>query len=96
MASGAKRRASGIAGWLLTPFRARARITEKLGPGWAIAADSLSIGGALGLLSALILDVPGEARLGIFAGLIALAGIAGAAIAMLRKERPEHENDTRS
>jgi len=85
MAPGAKSKASGVVGLLLTPFRARAHITEKLGTGWAIAADSLIIGGALGLLFALILDVPGEARLGIFAGLIALAGIVGAGIATLRK-----------
>jgi hypothetical protein len=94
MQPGAKRKASGLVGFLLTPFRARSHIVDKLGARWAILADSLIVGGALGLIAALAFDLPGEARLGIFAGLVGLAGVAGAAIGAMRKARPEPEKDT--
>ena len=94
MQPGAKRKAAGLIGLLLTPFRARSQIVEKLGTRWATFADSLIVGGALGLIAALAFDVPGEARLGIFAGLIVTAGIAGITIGALRKAQPEQENDT--
>jgi hypothetical protein len=93
MEPGAKRKASGLLGFLLAPLRARSHITEKLGPGWAIAADTLVVGGALGLVTALMSDVSGEARLGIFAGVIALAVLAGIVIGIRRKRAPKPRPD---
>ena len=90
----AKKRASGFSRLLLVPFRARAHIVDKLGRGWAIAADVVILGGALASFAALVFDVSGEARLGIFAGLFALAAITGVVIAAKRKTRPEQQNDT--
>jgi hypothetical protein len=90
----AKRKASGLIGLLLTPLRARSHIAEKFGERWAILADSLVVGGGLGLIAALALDVSGEARLGIFAGLVVAAGIAGIAVGAKRKARPLQKNDT--
>ena len=89
----AKIKASGLKGLLLVPFRARGHITEKLGPGWAIAADAILIGSALGLFLALVLDVSAEAKLGIFAGAVALAAISAVAIAARRKPRPKQPDD---
>lgn len=91
---GARKPASGFTRLLLVPFRARAHIAEKLGPGWAIAADVVILGGGLGLLAALVLDVPGEAKLGIFAGLFLLAAIAGVLIAVLPRRAAKREHDT--
>ena len=62
--------------------------------GWAIAADVAILGGGLALFAALVLNVSGEARLGVFAGSFVLAAIAGVAIAAKRKTRPEQQNDT--
>ena len=89
----AKIKASGLKGLLLVPFRARAHITEKLGPGWAIAADAILIGSALGLFLALVLDVSAEAKLGIFAGAVALAAISAIAIGARRKPHPKQPDD---
>lgn len=94
MAPGAKKRASGFSRFLLVPFHARAHIAGKLGPGWAIAADVVILGGVLALFAALVLDVSGEARLGVFAGLLVLAAIAGVVIVAKRKTRQEQQNDT--
>jgi len=93
MAPDAKVKASGLKRLLLVPFRARDHIIEKMGPGWAIAADAIIIGGALGLFLALVLDVSGEARLGIFAGAIAVATTSAIAIGALRKPRPKQRDD---
>jgi len=92
--TGARKPASGFSRLLLVPFRARAHVAEKVGPGWAIAADVVILGGGLGLVAALVFDVSGEARLGIFAGLLVLAAIVGVFIGAKRKTRPEHQNDT--
>lgn len=94
MQPGAKRKASGLVAWLLTPLRARSHVVDKLGARWAILADSLIAGGALGIVGALAFDVSGEARLGIFAGLVVLAGIAGIVVGARRKPPSERQNDT--
>ena len=94
MEPGAKKRASGFSRFLLVPFHARALIVDKLGRGWAIAADVVILGGAPAMFVALVLNVSGEARLGVFAGSFVLAAIAGVAIAAKRKTRPEQQNDT--
>jgi hypothetical protein len=94
MQPGARKRASGLVGLLRTPFRARSRIVDKLGPRWAILADSLIVGGALGLIAALALDVSGETKLGIFAGSLALAGIAGVALGLRRKASSDQQDNT--
>jgi hypothetical protein len=93
MAPDAKIKASGIKGLLLVPFRARGHIAEKLGPGWAIAADAILIGCASGLLLALVLDVPAEAKLAIFAGAIAVAAISAIAIGILQRPRPKQRDN---
>lgn len=79
---------------MLVPFHARSHIAEKLGRGWAIAADVVILGGGLALVAALAFDVSGEAKLGIFAGLLLFAAIAGGFIAAKRKTRPEQQDDT--
>jgi hypothetical protein len=94
MTPDAKIKASGLKRLLLVPFRARDHITGKLGPGWASAADAIIIGGALGLLLALTLDVSGEARFGIFAGAIVLAAIFAIAIGARRRPQPKQRDDT--
>jgi hypothetical protein len=91
---GARKPASGFNRLLLVPLRARAHVAEKLGPGWAIAADVVILGGGLALVAALVFDVSGEERLGIFAGLFVLAAIVGVIIGAKRKTRPEQQNDT--
>jgi hypothetical protein len=93
MAPDAKIKASGLKRLLLVPFRARDHIAGKLGPGWAIAADVILIGCALGLFLALVLDVSAEAKLGIFAGAIALAAISAIAIGALLKPRSTQRDD---
>ena len=93
MAPDAKIKASGFKRLLLVPVRARGHITKKLGPGWAIAADVILGVGALGLFFALALDVSAEAKLGIFAGAIAVAAISAIAIGASRKPRPKQRDD---
>lgn len=92
MQPGAGKKASGLVALLLTPARARAHVAEKLGARWAILADSLIVGGALGLIAALAVDAPGEAKLGIFAGALVLGAAAGLAVGAFRA--PKQENDT--
>jgi hypothetical protein len=94
MQPGAMRKASGLVALLLTPLRARSHIVEKLGRRWAVLADSLIVGGALGLIAALAFDVSGEARIGIFAGVAVLAVIVGMAIGLQRKKPSNQQNDT--
>lgn len=91
MQAGAKKKASGLVAVLLTPVRARSGVAEKLGVRWAILADSLIVGGVLGLVAALALNAPGEAKLGVFAAAIVLAAIAGLVIG--RKAAPKQETD---
>lgn len=94
MQPGRKRKASGPAAWLLTPLRARSHIVDKLGVRWAILADSLIAGGALGIVGALAFDGSGDAKLGIFVGLVVLGGIAGIVLGARRKPLSKRQNDT--
>lgn len=94
MQPGARKRASGLAGVILTPFRARSHIVDKLGARWAVLADCLIAGGVFGLILALALDVAGETKLGIFAGSIVLGALAGLVLGAKRKAQTEHDHNT--
>ena len=94
MQAGARKKASGFVAFLLTPVRARSQVVEKLGARWAVLADGLIAGGTLGLIAALAINVSGEAKLGIFAGLVVLGSFAGLMVGARRKAQPKQEIDT--